>query len=89
MITQSEKLSLDGGLAHGHGLEPAVDLLGGLLLDLAGVVLLGGLVGEASGGAVAVEVALLVHGFLQGVALPAEEVVTMVSIADAVVLLVP
>ena len=55
----------------------SVDLLGSLLLLLAGVVL-GGLLGvEASGRAVSVQVAAGVHGLLQGVALPAEDVVTV------------
>ena len=54
-----------------------VDLLGSLLLVDASVILGGGLGGEAGGGAVLVEVAALVHGLLEGVALPAEDVVTV------------
>jgi len=47
------------------------------LLDGASVVLLGCLVGEAGGRAVSVEVAVLVHGLLERVGLPAEDVVTV------------
>ena len=55
----------------------AVDGLGRLLLDGASVVL-GGLLGcEAGRRAVAVEVAAVVHGPLESVTLPAEDVVTM------------
>jgi hypothetical protein len=53
------------------------------LLDGAGVVLLGGLGRETGGGAVLVEVAALVHGLLEAVALPAEDVVTVGSRATA------
>jgi len=57
----------------------AVDGLGGLLGNGASVVLLGRLVVEAGSGAVVVEVAALVHGLLEGVVLPAEDVVTVSS----------
>ena len=57
----------------------AVDGLGGLLLDSACVVLLRRLISETSSRAIAVEVAAVVHGPLQDVALPAEEIVTVGS----------
>lgn len=55
----------------------AVDVLGGLLLLGAGAVLGIGLGGEASLGACVVEVAAVIHGLLERVAFPAEDVVTM------------
>jgi hypothetical protein len=55
----------------------AIDRLGSLLLLLASVVLSGLLDSEASLGAGNVGVAVVVHGLLQGVALPAEDVVTV------------
>jgi hypothetical protein len=55
----------------------AVDGLGRLLLDGASVVLRGLLGGEAGRRAVAVEVAAVVHGPLESVTHPAEDVVTM------------
>jgi hypothetical protein len=55
----------------------AINLLGCLLLDGAGIVLVGGLGSEAGSRAILVQVAVLVHGLLQGVTLPAEDVVTV------------
>ena len=57
----------------------SVDVFGGLLLLLAGVVLIGLLGVKASSRAVVVEVAAGVHGLLERVALPAEDVVTVGS----------
>lgn len=55
-------------------------LLGLLGLD-AGVVLISSLCLEASRGAVPVQVAATVHGLLEGVAFPSEDVVTVGSSA--------
>lgn len=55
----------------------AIDRLLGLLRLSAGIVRSSCLGLEASLGAVGVEVAVVVHGELQGVALPAEDVVTV------------
>jgi hypothetical protein len=55
----------------------AVDILGSLLGHGAGAVLRLGLGGDAGLGAVGVEVALVVHGLLERVALPAEDVVAV------------
>jgi len=55
----------------------AIDILGSLLGLGAGAVLRLGLGGDAGLGAVGVEVALVVHGLLECVALPAEDVVAV------------
>lgn len=55
----------------------SVDLLRCLLLLGACAVLGVGLGGEAGLGAVLVEVAVVVHGLLERVALPAEDVITV------------
>jgi hypothetical protein len=57
----------------------SINVLNGLLLLLAGVVLSRLLGGEASLGAGSVEVAVVVHGQLKGVAFPAKDVVTVGS----------
>ena len=57
----------------------AINLLGSLLLLLARIVLRGLLDRKASLGARGVEVAVVVHGLLERVALPAEDVVTVCS----------
>jgi hypothetical protein len=73
-------LILVGRVGEGKGLEgklTAVDVFGGLLLLCAGAVLGVGLCGETGFGAGSVEVAAVVHGFLEGVAFPAEDVVSV------------
>jgi hypothetical protein len=55
----------------------AVDLFRSLLLLLASIVLSGLLDGKAGLGASGVEVTVVVHGLLQAVTLPAEDVVTV------------
>lgn len=55
----------------------AVNLLGCLLLLLAGVVLGRLLDGETGFGAGDVEIALVVHSLLERVSLPAEDVITV------------
>ena len=55
----------------------AVNILGSLLLLLARIVLRRLLDGETSLGASGVEVAVVVHSLLEGVAFPTEDVVTM------------
>jgi len=55
----------------------AVDVLGCLLLLVAGAVLCVGLDGETGLGAGLVEGAAVVHGLLERVALPSEDVVTV------------
>lgn len=57
----------------------SVDRLGSVLGNRAGVVDLGRLVVDSSSRAVMVEVASVVHGPLEGVVLPAENVVTVGS----------
>jgi hypothetical protein len=57
----------------------AVDRLRSLLLLLASVVLSGLLNGETSFGASGVEVAVVVHGLLERVAFPTEDVITVCS----------
>ena len=66
-----------GGRSTVHSLLTAINLLGSLLLLDACVVLVGGLGCDTGGGAVLVEVASLVHGLLERVALPAEDVITV------------
>lgn len=66
-----------GHFTHGEGLEPAVDILRSLLLLVASVVDIGALFVDAGRGAVLVEVAVLVHGLLERVTLPAEDVVAV------------
>jgi hypothetical protein len=55
----------------------AIDLLGSLLLLLASTVLSGLLNSKTSLGACKVGVAVVVHGLLQGVAFPAENIVAV------------
>jgi hypothetical protein len=55
----------------------AIDFLGCLLLLLASIVLSGLLNGETGLGTSGVEVAVIIHGLLQTIALPSEDVVTM------------
>lgn len=57
----------------------SVDGLGGLLIDGASVVHLGFLGGDTGGRAVGVEVAVVVHGLLEAVAFPAEDVIAVGS----------
>lgn len=68
----------------------AVNILGSLLFLGAGAVLVGGLGVDAGGSAVGVESARadVVHGLLEGVAFPAEEVVTVGSRATNIHMLV-
>ncbi len=65
----------------GVGSRTAVNNLGCLLGLGAGAVLFGGLSSDASRRAVLVQVAALVHGLLEGVALPAEDIITVGSSA--------
>lgn len=60
----------------GRGLT-AINVLGGLLLLLASAVLRGCLDSETGLGAGGVKVAVVVHGLLERVAFPAEDVVTV------------
>ena len=62
----------------------AINILGSLLLLLASIVLRGLLDGETSLGASGVEVAIVVHGLLQGVGFPTEDVVTVLTKAGVV-----
>ena len=57
----------------------AVNVFRSLLLLLASVVLSGLLDGKTSFGTCSVEVALIVHGFLERVAFPTEDVVAVCS----------
>jgi hypothetical protein len=61
----------------GRGTLTAVDVLGCLLLLGARAVLGVGLGGETGLGAGGVEVAVVVHGLLERVAFPAEDVVAV------------
>jgi len=55
----------------------AVNILWSLLLLLASIVLRGLLNSKTSLGAGGVEIAVVVHGLLEGVAFPTEDVVTV------------
>lgn len=71
------------GRASGHvsGRLTSINWLLGLLRLDAGVVRISGLGFEASRRAVSVQVAATVHGLLEGVAFPTEDIVTVGSSA--------
>jgi len=70
-------LGFDRHAAYRHSCEPSINRLWCLLFDGTCIVLGGFLGGETCFRAIYVEVAAVVHGLLETVALPSENVITM------------